>query len=208
MPAFSPPVGEKAAGRLETLYCLLRERRHLGLTGFRSPEMLVERYFRDALALRPDLPAAGPYLDIGSGGGTPALPLAAAAEDGDWLLLEPRRRAAVFLEAAVEAMGLAGRIRVLRLHFKDYLKQEEAAEFLGRVAAVTLRAVRLKTVEWRGLATRLRPPAVVIWPTSEAGRERADLPDGLFEEERRPAERGIVWRGTPGVGVASGGPAR
>lgn len=207
LPAFSPPVGEEAAGRLETLYRLLRERRHLGLTGFRSPEALVERYFGDALALRPHLPAAGPCLDIGSGAGTPALPLAVAAGGGDWLLLEPRRRAAAFLESAIEDLGLASRIRVLRLHFKDYLNQEEAPEYLGRVAAVTLRAVRLKKVEWRGLAAGLRLSAVVIWPTSEAGRERADLPEGLFEEERRPAERGIVWRGTPRVAASEGAAA-
>lgn len=192
-----PPVGEVAGERLRTLYRLLREKEHLGLTGFRSPEMLVGRFFHDALTLREVLPAEGPFLDIGSGAGTPALPLAAAVETGDWLLLEPRRRAAAFLETAVEAMGLAARVRVCRQHFKDYLNQDGSAEFLEGVAAVTLRAVKLKRIEWQGLATRLGPAAVVIWPTSRAARERADLPEGLFEEEELPADRGIVWRGRP-----------
>ena len=192
-----PPVGAAAGERLRTLYRLLREKEHLGLTGFRSPEVLVGRFFHDALALREILPAGGPFLDIGSGAGTPALPLAAAVETGDWLLLEPRRRAAAFLETAAEAMGLAARVRVCRRHFRDYLNQDESPEFLGRVAAVTLRAVKLKRIEWQGLATRLGPAAVVLWPTSRAARERADLPDGLFEEEERPAERGIVWQGRP-----------
>lgn len=192
-----PPVGAVAGDRLRTLYRLLREKEHLGLTGFRSPEILVGRFFHDALALREILPAGGPFLDIGSGAGTPALPLAAAVETGDWLLLEPRRRAAAFLETATEAMGLAARVRVCRQHFKDYLNQDESPEFLGRVAAVTLRAVKLKRIEWQGLGTRLRPAAVVLWPTSRAARERADLPNGLFEEEELPAERGIVWRGRP-----------
>lgn len=196
-PPVGEPVSEVAGERLQTLYRLLREKEHLGLTGFRTPAALAERFFHDALTLRALLPAAGPFLDIGSGAGTPALPLAATVETGDWLLLEPRRRAAAFLETAVEAMGLAARVRVCRMHFKDYLNQDEAAEFLRRVTAVTLRAVKLKRIEWQGLATRLGPSAVVIWPTSRAARERADLPRDLFAEEEHPAERGIVWQGRP-----------
>ena len=203
-PPVGEPLGEAAVARLRALHRLLREKEHLGLTGFRTPEILVERFFHDALALRAILPAAGPFLDIGSGAGTPALPLAAAVETGDWLLLEPRRRAAAFLETAAEAMGLTARVRVCRMHFKEYLNQDDSAAFLGRVTAVTLRAVKLKRIEWQGLATRLGPSAVVLWPTSRAARERADLPRGLFDEEEHPAERGIVWQGRPRGTPATG----
>lgn len=186
------------------MFRLLRARAHLGVTGFRSPEALAERFFREALDLRVVLPAAGPYLDLGSGGGTPALPLAAAAETGDWVLVEARRMPCEFLREAVETMGLASRIRIHRGRFEEYLKQDEAPSVLGAVSAVTLRAVRLNEAEWRGLARCLSPAAVVVWPTSRAARGRSDLPDGLFEESERATDHGIVWsgrtrRGPPGA---------
>lgn len=177
----------------------------MGLTGFRSPEALAERFFREALDLRAVLPAAGPCLDIGSGGGTPALPLAAAVETGDWVLVEARRLPCEFLREAAEAMGLASRVSVHQCRFKEYLKRDEASAVLGAVSAVTLRAVRLDEGEWRGLAERLSPNAVVIWPTSRAARGRSDLPDGLFEETERATDRGIVWLGRPRGGASDGG---
>lgn len=187
------------------MFRLLLARSHLGITGFRSPEALAERFFREALDLRAFLPAVGPCLDIGSGGGTPALPLAAAAGTGDWVLVEARRLPCEFLREAVETMGLASRVRVHRGRFEDYLKQDEAPSVLGAVSAVTLRAVRLNEAEWRGLADRLSPSAVVLWPTSRAARGRSDLPDGLFEETEQAADRGIVWLGRPRRGRSGAG---
>lgn len=193
-----------ASGRLDRLFRLLRARTHLGVTGFRTPEALAERFFREALDLGAVLPAAGPYLDIGSGGGTPALPLAASAETGDWVLVEARRLSCEFLREAVEAMGLGSRVRIHRGRFEEYLKQDEAPAVLGAVSAVTLRAVRLNEAEWRGLAGRLSPNAVVVWPTSHAARGRSDLPDGLFEETERATDHGIVWLGRPRSGPSGG----
>ena len=186
------------------MFRLLRARAHLGVTGFRSPEALAERFFREALDLRGVLPAAGPYLDLGSGGGTPALPLAAAVEAGDWVLVEARRMPCEFLREAVETMGLASRVRIRRGRFEEYLKQDEAPSVLGAVSAVTLRAVRLNEAEWRGLARCLSPAAVVVWPTSRAARGRSDLPDGLFEETERATDHGIVWSGRTRRGLSGG----
>lgn len=186
------------------MFRLLRARAHLGVTGFRSPEALAERFFREALDLRAVLPAAGPYLDLGSGGGTPALPLAAAVETGDWVLVEARRMPCEFLREAVETMGLASRVRIRRGRFEEYLKQDEAPSVLGAVSAVTLRAVRLNEAEWRGLARCLSPTAVVVWPTSRAARGRSDLPDSLFEETERATDHGIVWSGRIRKGRSGG----
>ena len=181
---------------LVRLFGLLQERQGTGITGFNSSEALARHYFREALELRRFLPGRGPYLDVGSGGGTPALPLAAVAE-GAWTLLEPRRQAAGFLDLAADSLGIASRVQVVRARLHNYLNNPAQRSSLGAVAAVTLRAVRLRAQEWKGLAAALSHEAVVIWLTSESARARADLPSGVYDEEIFPAERGVVWLGRP-----------
>lgn len=183
--------------RLARLFEMLQDWKGAGITGFRSPEELARHYFREALELRTALPERGPYLDVGSGGGTPALPLALAAETEDWLLLEPRRTAAAFLEMAVDGLGLTARVRIARLRLKDFLKSVTGHTETRAVSAVTMRAVRLQAAEWTLLAKALSPGARVIWPTTRQARRRAALPDGLFTEDVSGAERGVIWTGRP-----------
>lgn len=54
---------------------------------------------------------SGLWIDIGSGGGFPGIPVAIAREDA-MLLVEPRRKRADFLSQAAETLGLSQRVRV------------------------------------------------------------------------------------------------
>ncbi|MGH9184056.1 MAG: 16S rRNA (guanine(527)-N(7))-methyltransferase RsmG [Acidimicrobiales bacterium] len=64
----------------------------------------------------------GPALDLGSGGGVPGLVLAVTLPETRWVLVDASHRRTAFLRAAVERLGLAGRVEVLR----------ERAEVVGR----------------------------------------------------------------------------
>ena len=191
-----PPVSPAVHEQLVRLFQMLCAWKGAGIVGFRSPEDLARYYFREALLLGGLLPERGLFLDIGSGGGTPALPLAIAG-GGDWILLEPRRASAAFLEMASDRLGLGARVRVIRQRLKDFLRSEAGQAELARVAAVTMRAVKLQAAEWTMLAAGIPAGAPVIWPTSRPARERAGLESGLFDEEIVPADRGIVWIGRP-----------
>ena len=191
-----PPVSPAARDRLAHLFQMLRAWKGAGIVGFRSPEDLTRYYFREALLLGRLLPERGPFLDIGSGGGTPALPLAIAG-GGNWILLEPRRVSAAFLEMAVDKLELSTRVRVVRQRLKEFLRSETGRAELARVSAVTMRAVKLQAGEWALLAAGMSAGAPVIWPTSHPARKRAGLESGLFEEEFVSADRGIVWIGRP-----------
>ena len=194
--AVEPPVLPEAREKLAGLFEMLSAWKGAGITGFRSPEDLARYYFREALVLGRLLPDRGPFLDIGSGGGTPALPLAIAG-GGNWLLLEPRQVSAAFLEMAADKLGLSTRVRVVRQRLKEFLRSETGRAELARVSAVTMRAVKLQSGEWSMLAAGMSAGAPVIWPTSRPARERAGLESGLFDEEFVPADRGIVWVGRP-----------
>ncbi|MDE2712519.1 MAG: class I SAM-dependent methyltransferase [Acidobacteriota bacterium] len=191
-----PPIPGEAREQLSRLFEMLCAWKGAGIVGFRSAEDLARHYFREALLLGRLLPARGPFLDIGSGGGTPALPLAIAA-GGRWLLLEPRQVSAAFLEMAADSLGLGTRVRVVRQRLKQFLRSPTGLAELARVSAVTMRAVKLQPGEWAMLAAGMSAGTPVIWPTSRPARDRAELASDLFDEEFVPADRGVVWIGRP-----------
>jgi 16S rRNA (guanine527-N7)-methyltransferase len=90
-----------------------------------------ERHMTDSLQLLPHL-AAGPLLDIGSGGGFPGLVLACCRSESTHLV-EPRAKRAEFLARAATALGIAERVQV------HASKVERVA--LPPVATITARAV-------------------------------------------------------------------
>jgi len=83
------------------------------LTAIRDPaEMLVKHLF-DSLVIHPYLPINARLVDIGSGAGLPAIPLALARADLRVTLIETAGKKARFLREAVRALGLGERVRVL-----------------------------------------------------------------------------------------------
>ena len=67
-----------------------------GLTSIRDPAEARRVHVEDALVAA-DLLGAGPVVDVGSGGGSPGVPLAAARPDLEFHLLESTRKKCSFL---------------------------------------------------------------------------------------------------------------
>jgi 16S rRNA (guanine527-N7)-methyltransferase len=69
-----------------------------GLTGLTDPAEARRVLLEDALRAAPLVAATqGPVVDVGSGGGSPGVPLAVAFPDRDFILLEAERRKCEFL---------------------------------------------------------------------------------------------------------------
>jgi 16S rRNA (guanine527-N7)-methyltransferase len=68
-----------------------------GLTSVRDPRATRKLHLDDAFAAAPLL-ESGPVVDVGSGGGSPGLPLAAARPELPFDLLESNRKKCAFLE--------------------------------------------------------------------------------------------------------------
>ncbi|HEX5470112.1 MAG TPA: RsmG family class I SAM-dependent methyltransferase [Gaiellaceae bacterium] len=70
-----------------------------GLTGIRDPDEARRVLLEEARAADPHL-GEGPVVDVGSGGGSPGIPLAVARPELRFVLLEASRRKCSFLETA------------------------------------------------------------------------------------------------------------
>ena len=112
----------------------------INLTSIRDPAEIAIRHVADSLTAVDAVRAAGgeAILDIGSGGGFPGIPLAAALPSSEALLIDSVGKKARFLEVAADAIGLAGRIRVGSVRAEALAVD---ARHRGRWPAVTARAV-------------------------------------------------------------------
>jgi 16S rRNA (guanine527-N7)-methyltransferase len=84
--------------------------RRVNLTAARDPEHLVDLYLADAAVLAAidasRAPAGTRWVDVGSGGGAPGLPLAVLAPKLEVTLVEPRAKRAAFLRTALGTLTL------------------------------------------------------------------------------------------------------
>jgi len=75
------------------------------LTAMREQDKAVSHHLLDSLAVLPFIPA-GSLLDVGSGGGTPGIPLAIACPDLHVTLLDSNSKKAAFLQQAAIELAL------------------------------------------------------------------------------------------------------
>lgn len=106
-----------AAGRLATFLSLLLEKNAvMNLVSARSaaPDVLVGTHLFDSLLGLPFLPRPGGrparLLDLGSGGGFPAIPLLLVRPDLDGTLVESSGKKAAYLSGLLERLALTARV--------------------------------------------------------------------------------------------------
>jgi 16S rRNA (guanine527-N7)-methyltransferase len=121
------------AERLERFSALLLEwNAKVNLTAARDPAA-VAVHIRDSLSLAPFV--RGPLVDVGSGGGFPAIPLAIAT-GVTVVLIESVAKKARFLTEALRALGIDGRVVCERAEVAA-----RQADLRERFASATARAV-------------------------------------------------------------------
>ena len=87
---------------------LLSANRRVNLTRVVAPDDVARLHLLDALAALPLLDAASPdrALDLGSGGGVPAIPLALARPEVGWVLVDSVRKKSAILDEFRAALEL------------------------------------------------------------------------------------------------------
>ena len=110
-------------------------------------------------AARRLMPGDRLVVDLGSGGGSPALPLKIAARQIALVMVESRARKAAFLREAVRRLELSD-TQVETARFEDVATQPALA---GRADVVTVRAVRADAGLRTAAESLLRPGGRLFW---------------------------------------------
>ncbi len=101
----SLPLGERLGAFCQLL---LQWNASLNLTGARTWKDVVHEHLPDAFVLADELAEGARVVDVGSGGGLPALPLCLLRPDLTVYMLEPRAKRVAFLRTAVREFALQG----------------------------------------------------------------------------------------------------
>ena len=131
----------------------------VSLIGLSGEEQRAQRYFAEAFAALKYVPRTGTALDIGSGAGSPALPLAIVTPELQWILLESRRLKAGFLREAVRRLRLEN-VRVETRRFDD---SWGGADY----DVVTTRGIKLRGEMLDNVESRLVTGGRHLWFSSE-----------------------------------------
>ena len=142
-----------------------------------------DRLLVEPLAAARHLPA-GPLLvlDIGSGSGSPAIPLKLVRPDILLRMVESKTRKAVFLTEAARHLELSG-VTVEAARFEQLLARpdlHEAADIL------TIRAVRVESRTLLTLQAFLKASGLLFWFRGPVGPDQPEAPPPLRWVETRP----------------------
>ena len=158
---------------------LLRWNARINLTAARSSEQLIVEHFPDAFALARRLDQPARAIDVGSGGGLPAIPLAVLRPHLTLELCEPIAKKVAFLRTAIRELDLGGRASVRAA------RGEQVAAEVPRGFDVAISRATLAPEKWLRLAARLvRPGGRLFALTTTDGLPELTDRDMYFEGRR------------------------
>lgn len=155
----SPVVGD----RLEIYYRLLASwNTKINLTGLNladiTPESIDRLLIEPLVAAKHVQPGVTRMIDIGSGGGSPALPLALTIPGVQLVMVESKTRKSVFLREAVRALELPD-AEVVTARVEELLARPDLHETQD---LVTVRAVRIEASLFTTFQAFARPGGFVF----------------------------------------------
>ena len=141
-------VPDDLSARLIAYFELLsRWNRKINLTAIENPDEAIDRLLLEPVAAAKHFPTSDlRVMDVGSGGGSPAIPMKLAVPTSSLTMVEVKARKSAFLREAVRTLEL-DRTHVETSRYEELLARPELHESFG---ILSLRAVR---VEVRTLLT-------------------------------------------------------
>jgi 16S rRNA (guanine(527)-N(7))-methyltransferase RsmG len=141
-------------------YCdeLVRWNKKINLTGLSGADM-VRRLVVEPVWIARELKPEGALADIGSGNGSPAIPICVVSNLRKAHLIEARTKRAAFLRHLITTLTLSGVV-------VDRARLEEVASGLEVVDWITLQGVALNEQLLLSLRPMVSSTTTVVWITS------------------------------------------
>ena len=174
-------VPDQLSRRLFAYFELLQRWNHkINLTALVELDQALDRLLLEPIAAAQVLPRHANLADLGSGGGSPAIPLALALESPELLMVESKSRKAAFLREAARETRVNAIVEAARFE-----QVSKSRSFTGRFDLVSVRAVR-PDAEVLGAAAALLKPggSVALFLNDRLAGSALPLPANL------------TWRGT------------
>lgn len=119
-PDYNVSLDAEHLATLSKYYAILQQwNPRLHLVAPCAPAEFARRHILESLFASSAIPANSTMVDVGSGGGLPALPLLILRSDLRATLIESNRKKAVFLREALADAGCATRGEVVSTRFED-----------------------------------------------------------------------------------------
>jgi 16S rRNA (guanine527-N7)-methyltransferase len=157
------------SNRLVAYYeLLLKWNRKINLTSIGDPDEAVDRLLLEPILAARHVPAhVNRLLDVGSGGGSPAIPLKLALPALGVTMVEVKVRKSAFLREAIRQLNLEN-TAVETARYEELLARPELHEAFG---AATMRAVRVETSTLLTIQAFLAPGGQVLLFRGPGGPE-------------------------------------
>jgi 16S rRNA (guanine527-N7)-methyltransferase len=176
---------EPAIGRLRRYAGLLLQwnRSASNLISRNDEERIVERHLLESIAPAQWLRDSGctRWIDFGSGGGLPALPLVIAGIGGAWTLVESRRTKTLFIRKAIQELSIEN-IEVVNDRLENFVVAEgQQARFDGFTSRATL-----KLSPTLALASHIVAPGGTAFLWKGSGGEQEMAQDSGWQRDWEP----------------------
>jgi 16S rRNA (guanine527-N7)-methyltransferase len=161
------------AARLGAYYELLfRWNRKINLTALGDGDEAIDRLLLEPLVAARHVPSPDVrIMDVGSGGGSPAIPMKLAVPGSALTMVEVKARKAAFLREAIRTLSLE-RTAVETSRYEELLARPELHEAFG---VLSLRAVRVEVRTLLTLQAFIRPGGLVFLFRGPSGPDAPDL---------------------------------
>jgi 16S rRNA (guanine527-N7)-methyltransferase len=166
-------IPDELVASLTAYYDLLsRWNRKINLTALDTPDEAIDRLLLEPLAAAKHLPSPDvAVMDIGSGGGSPAIPMKLAAPAASLTMVEVKARKSAFLREALRTLGIQKAV-VETSRYEELLARPELHEAFD---VLSLRAVRVEIRTLVTLQAFLRPAGLLFLFRGPSGSDVPEL---------------------------------
>jgi len=159
--------------RLIAYYELLsRWNRKINLTALDNADQAIDRLLLEPVVATKQFPAPdASVMDVGSGGGSPAIPMKLAMPASKLTMVEVKARKSAFLREAVRSLGLEN-TSVETSRYEELLARPELHEAFG---VLSVRAVRVEIRTLFTLQAFVKPGGLIFLFRGPSGPDAPEL---------------------------------